>query len=75
MSRATLEQRVAELERQIALLTNRHSRERTKDWRSTRGAFTGDPVIRQIFEEGRNIRQAERPQKLRQNGKKRRSHS
>jgi hypothetical protein len=31
-----------------------------KDWRRTRGAFTGDEFIKQVFEEGRKIRDAER---------------
>ena len=31
-----------------------------KDWRSTLGMFTGDPVMREIDEEGLKIREAER---------------
>ena len=31
-----------------------------KDWRSTLGMFTGDPVMRELDEEGRKIREAER---------------
>src|SRR6516164_7382763 len=30
------------------------------DWRSTIGMFAGDPVMKQIIEEGRRIREADR---------------
>lgn len=60
MSRATLEDRVAALESQVgALLANQAGAGRVKDWRRTRGAFTGDDLMKQVFEEGRNIRDAE----------------
>ncbi len=61
MSRATLEERVAALEKQVAaLLANPAATGRAKDWRRTRGAFTGDDLMKQVFEEGRKIRDAER---------------
>jgi hypothetical protein len=61
MPRATLQQRVAELERQVAaLLANNGGAARTKDWRRTLGAFTGDDLMKQVFAEGRKIREAER---------------
>ncbi len=61
MSRATLEERVAALERQVGdLLANAAGSARVKDWRRTRGAFTGDELMKQVFEEGRKIREAER---------------
>jgi hypothetical protein len=61
MSRATLEARVAALEKQVgALLANHSSSARTKDWRRTRGAFTGDELMKQVFAEGSRIRDAER---------------
>jgi hypothetical protein len=61
MSRATLEERVAALERQVAdLRANAAESTRAKDWRRTRGAFTGDELMKQVFEEGRKIREAER---------------
>ncbi len=61
MSQATLEERVAALERQVgALLANHAGVGRTKEWRRTRGAFTGDDLMKQVFEEGRKIRDAER---------------
>lgn len=61
MSRATLEDRVAALERQVgALLANHAATGPARDWRRTRGAFTGDDLMKQVFAEGRKIRQAER---------------
>jgi hypothetical protein len=76
MSRATLEERVAALERQFAaLLANQNGQERAKDWRRTRGAFTGDDLMKQVFEEGRKIRNAERKGTLPRSRKKPRSES
>jgi hypothetical protein len=51
MGRATLEERVAVLEKQVgALLADPISgARRAKDWRRTRGAFTGDDLMKQIF--------------------------
>jgi hypothetical protein len=61
MSRATLEERVEALETQVsALLSNSAGTGRAKDWRRTRGVFTGDDLMKQVFEEGRKIRDAER---------------
>jgi hypothetical protein len=61
MSRATLEERVAALEKQVGdLLANAAGSTRVKDWRRTRGAFTGDELMKQVFEEGRKIRETER---------------
>jgi len=61
MSRATLEERVAALEKQVAaLLANPAETGRAKDWRRTRGVFTGDDLMKQVFEEGRKIRDEER---------------
>jgi hypothetical protein len=61
MSQATLEERVAALEGQVAaLLANHAGVGRAKDWRRTRGAFTGDDLMKQVFAEGRTIREAER---------------
>jgi hypothetical protein len=61
MSRATLEVRVATLERQVGeLLADHLGRRHAKDWRRTRGAFTGDDLMKQVFAEGRRIREAER---------------
>jgi hypothetical protein len=61
MSRATLEERVAALERQVgALLEAQAAAPRVKDWRRTRGALTGDDLMQEVFAEGRKIREAQR---------------
>jgi len=61
MAQASLEERVAALERQIdALLADSARGRPAKDWRRTRGAFTGDDLMKQIFKEGHKIRAAER---------------
>lgn len=60
MARATLEERVDALEVQVGALLANHSRSgRAKDWRRTRGAFTGDDLMKQVFKEARKIRDAE----------------
>lgn len=72
MSRDELADRVAALEKQVAsMLAERTANGGTKDWRRTLGAFSGDEVMRQIFAEGRKIREAER-KRARQQGKKKR---
>ena len=59
MSRAKHVDRVAELERQIgALLANGAGMRPGKNWRRTRGAFTGDHFMKQVFERGRKILRA-----------------
>ncbi len=61
MSLATLEKRVAALEKQVgAMLVAQSADHEKNDWRSMRGVFSGDDVMKQIFEEGRKIREAER---------------
>jgi hypothetical protein len=72
MSRATLEVRVAALEKQLGALLVAG---RPKDWRRTRGAFTGDDLMKQVFEEGRKIRRAESKRGQSRNGKKRQARS
>jgi hypothetical protein len=63
MTSATLEERVATLERQVAGLMERIlAPPPEKDWRSTIGMFANDPVMREIQEEGRKIREADREQ-------------
>jgi len=72
MTRATIEERVSALESQVgALLANQVGAGRAKDWRRTRGAFTGDDLMKQVFEEGGKIRDAERknPQPPKADGK------
>ena len=66
MSQQTLEERVAALEHQVANLTKRLlPGEKTlpeKDWRSTVGMFANDPIMKEIIEEGRKIRERDREQ-------------
>jgi hypothetical protein len=72
MSRATLEERVAALEKQVGVLLSNHARTgRVKDWRRTRGAFTGDALMKQVFEEGHKIRNTERKHTQPRSGNKR----
>ena len=57
----TLEERVDTLEKQVAELMQRiMAPPPEKDWRSTIGMFANDPVMKEIQEEGRKIREAER---------------
>jgi hypothetical protein len=61
MSKPSLEQRVAELERQVADLKRAFTNgERPKDWRRTIGMFAGDEVMKQIDEEARKFREKDR---------------
>jgi hypothetical protein len=57
-----LEERVSALEQQVAELAERRSDSRLTDWRRSAGMFTGDELMKEIFEEGRKIREAERRQ-------------
>jgi hypothetical protein len=76
MPKATIEDRVAALEKQVGgLLTDRTGTRGAKDWRRTRGVFTGDDLMKQVFEEERKIRDAERRRDRSRNGKKRQAHS
>ncbi len=76
MSQATLEERVAALEKLVgALLANSSPTGRTKDWRRTRGAFTQDDLMKRIFEEGRKIRDLERKHVQARRRKKPQAHS
>ena len=60
-SATTLEQRVDVLEKRVAEVVARLlSPPPEKDWRSTLGMFANDPVMKEIDEEGRKIREAER---------------
>jgi hypothetical protein len=61
VTQPTLEQRVNSLEQTVAgLVAAAAGVKRTKDWRRTVGMFEGDPVMREIQEEGRRLREAER---------------
>lgn len=72
MSRATIEERLAALEKQVgALLANHAAPNRAKDRRRTRGVFSGDDLMKQVFAEGRKIREADRKQPAARTGNKR----
>jgi len=58
MSERTLDERVSALENTVAGLVSAGKQE--KDWRSTVGMFQGDAVLKEIQEEGRRLREAER---------------
>jgi hypothetical protein len=59
----TLEERVAALEETVArLLSESDTVVAKKDWRSTLGMFANDPIMKEIDEEGRRIREADRQQ-------------
>ena len=61
MEQAKLEERIAELERQVADLKLRIDMlSRPNDWRSAVGMFAGDEDMKKIFEEGRKIREEDR---------------
>jgi hypothetical protein len=76
MSRPSLEERVTVLEKQVgALLASREVKRGLKDWRRTIGAFTGDDLMKQVFEEGRKIRNADRKRTKPRTAKKPQAHS
>lgn len=70
MTQRTLEDRVIALEREVAELKQHLTGgTRPKDWRRTIGVFAGNKLMKEIDEEARKIREAER-QKARQQRKK-----
>jgi hypothetical protein len=59
----TLEERVTQLERFVDELRHRSDASvRKKDWRRTIGMFDGDPIMKEIIEEGRRIREEDKRQ-------------
>lgn len=64
MSQQTLEERVAALEHRVEELTKRlfpgEKLPPKKDWRSVVGMFSNDPIMKEIIEEGRKIRERDR---------------
>ncbi len=63
MTQLTLEERVTALEEAVAnILSQSAPGAGKKDWRSTLGMFADDPVMQEIDEEGRRIREADRKQ-------------
>ena len=63
MSDATLEERVTILEKLVAALMHKADTGlRKKDWRRTVGMFDGDSIMKEIIDEGRRVREADRRQ-------------
>jgi hypothetical protein len=60
MNQRTLEERVSALEQILAELMRHGQAAGPLDWRSTIGMFGDDPVMREIQDEGRKIREADR---------------
>jgi hypothetical protein len=58
---ATLEERVVKLEQLMDTLLHRVDiAARKKDWRRTTGMFDGDPLMKEVIEEGRRVREEDR---------------
>lgn len=72
MTQTLMAERLAALEKQVGELARRLlALEAPKDWRSTIGMFSGNEGMKEVFEEGRKIREADRakarkPRKKRQ---------
>lgn len=63
MANTTLESRVSALEQTVADLIERMlSPSAAKDWRSTIGMFAGNDLMKEIDDEGRKVREADREQ-------------
>ena len=77
MSQQTLEERVAALEKEVARLSGQFRPDGEPgrdDWKSVVGMFANDPIMKEIQEEGRKIREADRRRARRSIKGKRRSH-
>lgn len=58
---ATLEERLARVEQLVEdLVRQSKTPEPLKDWRRTIGMFDGDPIMKEIIDEGRRIREQDR---------------
>ena len=65
MPHPTLDQRVTALEQEVARLSKLIPGETLtpkKDWRSTLGMFADDPIMKEIIDEGRKVRELDREQ-------------
>ena len=63
MSQPSLEERVAALEKEVARLSGQMRPDEEPgrdDWKSTVGMFANDPIMKEILEEARKIRERER---------------
>lgn len=59
----TLEARVARLEQQVSLLIGGRTDESqpaADDWKETVGMFRGDPIVAEMIEQSRRIREEDR---------------
>lgn len=73
MSQNNLQERVAELEKQVAALRAELARVRQAsemDWRRTIGMFGDDPGMKELFDEALKIREADRRRAPRRTKKK-----
>jgi hypothetical protein len=73
MSLRELETRVAAVERQLAEIQRKLNNGQDKDWRKTAGMFTGDEVMKRIFENALRYREADRRKARRRRAKASRS--
>jgi len=63
MSETTLEERVTTLEKLVAEIVRKaDTGMRKKDWRRTVGMFDRDSIMKEIIDEGRRVREADRRQ-------------
>lgn len=65
MPESTVEERLQALEQQMQDVLAKMKPAPDKNWRSSLGMFDDDPVMREIDEEGRRIREADREQSRR----------
>jgi len=74
MSQASLERRVAALEKQVAqLMANGVVTPPRKDWRRTVGMFAGDEMMKRIDEAGQAWREQERRKSRRRSTRRQRT--
>jgi hypothetical protein len=67
MAASKVEQRLMALEEEVARLkTELEKLAKPFDWRQALGMFTGDEGMREIFEEGQKIREADRQKTFRE---------
>ena len=63
MSQPTLEERVAALEKEVVRLSRQlgpNGDPGPDDWKSTVGMFANDPIMKEILDEARKIRERDR---------------
>ena len=61
MPETSLEERIVKLEQMMeTVLRNIELSTLKKDWRRTAGMFDGDPLMKEIIEEGQRVREEDR---------------